>query len=222
MNEPDAPRVRVRATLAGGDPAVEADLPHGADPAEHVTRHVAEATGRAAALVGPPTARMNVEGGRPLCTLTYQVLLGDPLRVHRLSAHALLLRDAHVLLTQLAQDTPVPGAWTLPGGGIDPEEDLPETVRREVHEETGLDVAVGDLLDVFSFRVTTPQPSGVIRAFHGLQCIYAADPTDDRTPQVIERGGTTSAVRWVPLTGVGEAHGIPVLPLVTHALTLPR
>lgn len=41
---------------------------------------------------------------------------------------------------------PAEGRWTLPGGRVEPGERVHEAVRREVAEETGLDVEVGDLV----------------------------------------------------------------------------
>lgn len=40
---------------------------------------------------------------------------------------------------------PAAGRWTVPGGRVEPGERVREAVRREVREETGLDVAVGEL-----------------------------------------------------------------------------
>ena len=50
--------------------------------------------------------------------------------------------DGRVLMLQRAGDDDVlPGAWELPGGGIDPGETAREAAARELHEEAG--VAVG-------------------------------------------------------------------------------
>lgn len=44
---------------------------------------------------------------------------------------------------------PLEGQWSIPGGMLEVGETLLEGVRRELLEETGVDVRVGELIDVF-------------------------------------------------------------------------
>jgi ADP-ribose pyrophosphatase YjhB (NUDIX family) len=44
---------------------------------------------------------------------------------------------------------PLAGHWSLPGGALETGETLEAGVAREVREETGLDVAVGPVIEVF-------------------------------------------------------------------------
>ncbi|MFY9801610.1 MAG: NUDIX hydrolase [Candidatus Acidiferrales bacterium] len=44
---------------------------------------------------------------------------------------------------------PLKGEWSIPGGMLELGETLDQGVRRELAEETGLDVRVGDLIEVF-------------------------------------------------------------------------
>ena len=42
------------------------------------------------------------------------------------------------------------GKWCIPCGNVEVGEDVRDAVRREIKEETGLDVEVGDIVDVLS------------------------------------------------------------------------
>lgn len=61
--------------------------------------------------------------------------------------------DGRVLLVQRI-DPPDAGRWSVPGGRVEPGETTAEAAAREVREETGLEVAVGDELG----RVRIPGP----------------------------------------------------------------
>ena len=69
----------------------------------------------------------------------------------RLAVRAVTLIDDKLLLVNA-----YPGAqsdlWCAPGGGVEPGASLPDNLMREVHEETGLTVAVGAPCLVNEFR----------------------------------------------------------------------
>lgn len=60
----------------------------------------------------------------------------------RLAVRALILRENRLLLVN-AYKAGLSDIWCAPGGGADPGTSLPDNLIREVHEETGLTVAVG-------------------------------------------------------------------------------
>lgn len=136
-------------------------------------------------------------------------------RVQRVSAYALVVRDESVLLTRISSRGHEPGAWTLPGGGVDHGEAPADAVRREVREETGLEVVVGPLLGAPHVHLTGTAPNGRVEDFHGIQLVYLA--TADGEPRVTEPDGTTDAAAWVPISDVRNAR-IEVLPVVATAL----
>lgn len=60
---------------------------------------------------------------------------------------AIVFHSDRVLLVQRGRE-PAKGKWSLPGGLVEVGESLERAVRREVAEETGLDVRVGNLVTV--------------------------------------------------------------------------
>ncbi|CAN5830469.1 hypothetical protein BH20ACT6_BH20ACT6_09010 [soil metagenome] len=126
-----------------------------------------------------------------------------PTRRQRLGAYAVLVRDGNVLLTQLSDSTSAAGRWTLPGGGVAHGEDPRDAVVREVHEETGLHIDAGALLDCTSVHFEGISPDGVREDYHGVRLVYAGTiPADAPPPRVVELGGTTVAVGWHPVSDV--------------------
>lgn len=85
-----------------------------------------------------------------------------------------------------------PYGWALPGGFVDPGERMDEAARREVHEETGL-----DLEGLFQFA-TYSDPDRDPRG-QTISTVYGARP-------IGEPRAATDATRtaWFPLTDLPE------------------
>jgi 8-oxo-dGTP diphosphatase len=65
---------------------------------------------------------------------------------------AVIVRDGQVLLVKRKYE-PLAGQWSLPGGAVEVGETLEGCLAREMAEETGLDVRVGPVIEVFD-RIT--------------------------------------------------------------------
>jgi len=61
---------------------------------------------------------------------------------------AILLRRDRILMAQRGKE-PLKGWWSLPGGALETGESLAEAVRREVREETGLEIRPIGVLEIF-------------------------------------------------------------------------
>mgnify|MGYP000378815671 CR=1 FL=1 len=143
-------------------------------------------------------------------------------RVQRVAVYGLVVEEGHVLLSRLSADTPAPGMWTLPGGGIDHGEPIRDALAREVWEETGLRLRESRLLAAMSNRFHGTSPSGVAEDFHGVPLVFRAsvEPGSDGTRgevRVMQPGGTTDAAAWVALL---EAGRLPLNGLATEAINM--
>jgi 8-oxo-dGTP diphosphatase len=65
---------------------------------------------------------------------------------------AVIVQDGQVLIVKRKYD-PLAGQWSLPGGGVELGETLEDSIVREMLEETGLEIEVGPVIEVFD-RIT--------------------------------------------------------------------
>jgi len=82
-----------------------------------------------------------------------------------------VISDGRVLLVRRA-GPPLQGRWSIPGGILEVGETLIEGVRRELAEETGIDVRVRTLIEVFE-RIDR-DPSGKLQ-YHFVVLDYLCE-----------------------------------------------
>ena len=95
-----------------------------------------------------------------------------------------------LLLARASPSLTLQGRWFLPGGGVQHGERPPESLRREMEEESGLTVEVGPLLDVLSDVRTLPDGSSL----HTVRIVYRIESWSGTLRP--ESDGTTDAVGW--------------------------
>lgn len=117
-----------------------------------------------------------------------------------------VIRDGEVLLVRRAYP-PRAGEWSLPGGRLELGESLVEGVRREVREETGIEVEVGAVVEVFD-RVHR-DADGRVR-YHFVIVDFLCRPVGG----VLVAGDDAADARWVTRADVA---GLGVNP---HAMAV--
>lgn len=108
------------------------------------------------------------------------------------------------------------GYWALPGGGVDHGESPDEAVRREMFEETGLEVLDQRLVAVHSQHTVAPGRGDAWEDYHGVHLLYACRVDPQAVPHVVEVDGTTELATWLPVSDLSD--GRPVLPVVEYVL----
>ena len=87
-----------------------------------------------------------------------------------------LTGDNQVLLVKRAVD-PAQGSWCLPGGFIEIGETPQQAASRECQEESGFDVEINRLIDVFYYE--DYRGSGILVLYQGKITDGSAQPGDD-------------------------------------------
>lgn len=123
---------------------------------------------------------------------------------HRIRAAGLLISEARILLVRHVLDGD--DYWIPPGGGFDSRSDRStrDTVKRECHEETGLDVAVGPLVYVREFA--EPQAA----RFH-MELFYRVDAWQGALSlaNLVGLGGDEHSIREVAWVRRSELPQLP-------------
>ena len=195
--------------LLTDDPVIELVLGHGEHPdaALHRAGWVAGRPLKAGYRDGDVTVALEVSPASPTDAPPVERLVVHeepgsdevPQTHQRIGAYGVVLSERGLLGTVLSRITGAPGAWTLPGGGLEAGEEPAAGLLREVHEETGQRVVPGHLLALQSDHWIGRAPNGWLEDYHVLRIIYSATCENPSRPRVHDLGGSTARADWVPV-----------------------
>lgn len=125
---------------------------------------------------------------------------------------AVLLEQGRLLAARRRPEAARGGQWELPGGKQEPGETLQDCLRRELREELGIEVEVGEPL----LSVTHDYPDLRVR-LHGLRCRWVAG---ELRPAAHDR------VRWLDADQLFNvrwcAADLPIVERLRAELSPPR
>ena len=108
----------------------------------------------------------------------------------------MILQGDKVVLVERGRE-PLKGRWSLPGGVVEAGELVEDALRREVKEETGLEVKVIGLVEVFERiqRDAAGRPE-----YHYVLLDYLCEPLGGR----LQAASDVARAEWVPRGETGR------------------
>jgi ADP-ribose pyrophosphatase YjhB (NUDIX family) len=138
---------------------------------------------------------------RPVCPACDHTIYFDP----KVAVAVCLMQDDQILLVRRGME-PMQGLWAMPAGFMEYDEDPQAAARREVLEETGLEVRIDRLLEVFH----TPSDGGLAN----IVITYAASITGGR----LQASDDADDVGWFSKANVPAVAFLPSQTIVQRWL----
>ena len=117
---------------------------------------------------------------------------------------ALIIDGDRVLLVERVRE-PLKGYWSIPGGAVETGEKLEDALRREVREETGLEVEVVHLIEVFE-RIMAKEGGEV--EYHYILMDYICRPAGG----TLQAADDASRAEWFTELEIGALKITPGTP----------
>lgn len=131
-------------------------------------------------------------------------------KTHRASGRAVVIKDDKILLTKFKNGQ----YYNFPGGGVEEGETLSECAKREVMEESGMIVSVGEML--FTLEVETKR-YGISGDPH-ISIFFNCTVDDNTSPNIPSHpdrspdDNSLAVTEWVPINQLKEINFLPYIP----------
>ena len=120
---------------------------------------------------------------------------------------AVIIDEGKILLIKRGAE-PSKGKWSIPGGRLEWSETLVEALKREVREETGLEIEVGKVAGVFDLIIKPPNANHItlnsqrstLNVYHYVLIDYLARAVGG----TLAPGDDADDARWVPISSLDE------------------
>ncbi len=123
----------------------------------------------------------------------------------KIGSSALVVHHDRYLVMQRAKE-PEAGKWDIPGGFCDYGEAPDATARREVFEETGYLVQIGELLGVWMDEYQEPDGN----MWPTINLVYVARLVGEQPDTRHIDPAEVAAIDWVPVTNPGIVMAFPI------------
>ncbi|WP_258960853.1 NUDIX domain-containing protein [Paenibacillus aquistagni] len=129
----------------------------------------------------------------------------------RLGVGAVITNDHDQILLVLRNRNPEKGMWSIPGGKVDPYEQLEHCVIREIKEEVNLEIAVKGLL----CTAETIRPEN---EEHWVSVIYETTVVGGEAKNM-EEGGAIGDLKWFSLNELPSKLACFTLPAIESIIS---
>lgn len=139
----------------------------------------------------------------------------------RVAAKAVIISDGEILLIRnLHPDDPGGEFFLLPGGGQNHGEPLDDCLRREVCEETGYPIEVGEVLWVRDYIGASHEFAAHEPDVHQIEIMFSCSIDRSAAPShAVEEDAWQLSVDWVPVEELPNLRFFPSV-LVPHLMKL--
>lgn len=130
---------------------------------------------------------------------------------------AFIIKENRLLMVRKSKDDPKnPNKWEVPGGRMEFGEAVDEHIKREVKEEVGLDIQIGEPFAIWTWKIKKQKADGLSEEIQivAVARVCFADTTNINASGQVE-DDYLSDMRWVPIDEIMSYDLIPdIIPVM--------